>query len=232
MIFRVLPFQSLSRFGRSLFTHTYSVSVLAGNLGRASMSKQEMVRLLHSEHSQTAGQASAPEAALQAGSVRSASSAITCMPAQLADTAGCTDDHNNTQKPSVWEELRGSPLPAWSESSGEICGEQICAPWGWRWRCSTVGLDVVSNLRGGWKFGGSHLLLPAAGYPNVPFGQISADFNNKSSNILTLVVVIWTESDYKCVSFVRKSKFRPSASPAALMKHYRHFVAIILIDPV
>lgn len=43
---------------------THSASVLAGNLGRVSMSKQEMVRSPHSEHSHTAGQESASEPGL------------------------------------------------------------------------------------------------------------------------------------------------------------------------
>lgn len=58
---------------------TYNISVLAGNLGRISMSKQEMVRDLHSEHSQTAGQESAACEEPLAGRMRSASRAIFCM---------------------------------------------------------------------------------------------------------------------------------------------------------
>lgn len=63
------------------FTPTYSVSVLAGNLGRVSMSTQEMVRVLHSEHSHSAGQESTCEPALtrRMTSVNSAR-VITCMP--------------------------------------------------------------------------------------------------------------------------------------------------------
>lgn len=62
-------------------TPTYSVSVLAGNLGRVSMSTQEMVRVLHSEHSHSAGQESTCEPAL----IRRMTSVnrtrvITCMP--------------------------------------------------------------------------------------------------------------------------------------------------------
>ena len=70
-------------FTDALCTPTYSVSVPAGNLGRISMSKQEMVWLLHSEHSHTAGQedAGASDTVLLMGRVTSVNSAhvITCI---------------------------------------------------------------------------------------------------------------------------------------------------------
>ena len=71
---------SRTTFTDAICTPTYSVSVLAGNLGRLSMSKQEMVCVLHSEHSHTSGQESASDAELT-GRLTSASSAhvTTCM---------------------------------------------------------------------------------------------------------------------------------------------------------
>lgn len=55
--------------------------MLAGNLGRISMSKQEMVRDPHSEHSQTAGQEAAASEEPLAGRRMSVNSAhvISCM---------------------------------------------------------------------------------------------------------------------------------------------------------
>lgn len=71
---------SRNAFTDALWTPTYSVSVLAGNLGRISMSKQEIVWVLHSVHSQTTGQESASDTAL-IGRLTSVNNAhvITCM---------------------------------------------------------------------------------------------------------------------------------------------------------
>lgn len=70
-----------SAFTDSFCSLTYNISVLAGNLGRISMAKQEMVCDLHSEHSQTAGQESAASEEPLTGRMRSVNSAhvITCM---------------------------------------------------------------------------------------------------------------------------------------------------------
>lgn len=67
----------------TILTPTYSVSVLAGSLGRMSMSMHEMVRLLHSVHLHTAGHGSTvsdapPALARRLRSVHSAH-AITCI---------------------------------------------------------------------------------------------------------------------------------------------------------
>lgn len=70
-----------SAFTDAFCSSTYSISVLAGNLGRISMSKQEMVWDLHSEHSQTAGQESAASLEPLTGRMMSVNSAyiIICM---------------------------------------------------------------------------------------------------------------------------------------------------------
>lgn len=70
-----------SAFTDAFCSPTYNISVLAGNLGRISMSKQEMVWDLQSEHSQTAGQESAASEEPLTGRMMSVNSAlvIICM---------------------------------------------------------------------------------------------------------------------------------------------------------
>lgn len=160
---------------------TYSVSVLAGNLGRISISKQEMVRLLHSVHLHTAGQEStvsdAPALARRLTSVNSAH-VITCIAGWMASEikTACTSPGcpSAVLPVGVQRDLRvRSRLRKWKIKKhlcGEFCWGQASAGSSQQehralWRLPTgaaeaqdvagpvLDLEVVFSLRGGWNLG-------------------------------------------------------------------------------
>lgn len=112
---------SRNAFTDALWTPTYSVSVLAGNLGRISMSKQEIVWVLHSVHSQTAGQESASDTAL-IGRLTSVNSAhvTTCM------LSSCALQNQTYKQKKI---LR---LPSVSPPDGplDVHNNRCCMKWG------------------------------------------------------------------------------------------------------
>lgn len=107
---------------------TYNISVLAGNLGRISMSKQEMVRDLHSEHSQTAGQESAASEEPLTGRMTSVNSAhvIICM-LLLRGTAAKYPQNEPVSPPdvSLW-----CPPQAVCDQFDQGTLDQRCLFWG------------------------------------------------------------------------------------------------------